>query len=375
MPDSLRSLLGLCLLCAMLCANILEQTAIAAEPSLANIEKRIDGELKKAAERRVSLERLTTQERDANEALAATESRIHQIEATLETHGFQITTLAKDDSSAGVEYESILQEQAHTEKIQADTMALLWSVVCKRQSIGSREMADWAQADRDYAWSRELYTALEKYRIQLENQAVQLKNVLERREKLAVEMQKRLRFIEQEKKELLQTRLEYSQRLATLRRERSSTEADLEQVLSLISSLNFQLEQVGAKIENQKGHLPWPATGKMRQAYAPAATPAMRGIGIATQEKQEVYAVAGGKVVHNDVLRGFGTVLILQHGAEYYSLYAFLGSSPLKVGEEIVSRARVGTVGYYPALDGPGLYFELRFKQKAINPEQWLAPL
>ena len=83
--------------------------------------------------------------------------------------------------------------------------------------------------------------------------------------------------------------------------------------------------------------------------------------------------MAGGKVVHNDVLRGFGTVLILQHGDDYYSLYAFLGNSPLQVGQDVAGRQQLGTVGYYPAIRGPGLYFELRFKQKAINPEQWLS--
>jgi septal ring factor EnvC (AmiA/AmiB activator) len=45
----------------------------------------------------------------------------------------------------------------------------------------------------------------------------------------------------------------------------------------------------------------------------------------------------------------------------------------LRVGQEVASREKIGTVGLYPVLQGPGLYFELRFKQKAINPEQWFA--
>ena len=75
-----------------------------------------------------------------------------------------------------------------------------------------------------------------------------------------------------------------------------------------------------------------------------------------------------GKVVHNDTLRGFGHVVIVYHGFDYYSLYAYLSETYVRNGQEVEKDEPLGVVGYYPKADGPGLYFELRFHQKPINP-------
>jgi septal ring factor EnvC (AmiA/AmiB activator) len=124
-------------------------------------------------------------------------------------------------------------------------------------------------------------------------------------------------------------------------------------------------------IAKLRGKLPWPVTGKLRKRYAPGATPTVRGLGFSADDRSAVRAVAAGTVVHNDILRGFGTVVIIQHDKDYFSLYAFLGSSPMRVGDQVRGGQQLGTVGFYPAIEGPGLYFELRYKQKPINPEQW----
>ncbi|MCC8193850.1 MAG: peptidoglycan DD-metalloendopeptidase family protein, partial [Deltaproteobacteria bacterium] len=60
---------------------------------------------------------------------------------------------------------------------------------------------------------------------------------------------------------------------------------------------------------------------------------------------------------------------------EYYSLYMFLSESPLSIGQDVERGETVGTSGFVTSLNGPGLYFELRHHQKAVNPEQWLRKL
>jgi septal ring factor EnvC (AmiA/AmiB activator) len=268
----------------------------------------------------------------------------------------------------------LLAEQAKTEQAQKGTLLLLWEITGKRIVVGSRDMTDWARTDREYAWSRELYAALERYRVLLDRQEAKLVEVLGRRDKFSRDMQKRLTAVGNEKSQLLKSRLAYDRQLAELRKKRGSAETELNGILRLVDSLNLEISQrADDDIASMKGRLPRPVSGNVRLRYAPQAVPASRGLGFAAPEKADVRAVAGGKVVHNDVLRGFGTVLIVQHGEDYYTLYAFLGSSPLRVGQEVAGRQKIGTVGLYPALQGPGLYFELRFKQKAINPEQWFA--
>ncbi|MFW5734924.1 MAG: murein hydrolase activator EnvC family protein [Oceanidesulfovibrio sp.] len=125
-----------------------------------------------------------------------------------------------------------------------------------------------------------------------------------------------------------------------------------------------------------KGRLPWPVErGNVELGFKAKADPPHRGMGLAVIDGEAVHAVAWGKVVHNETLRGYGKVVILVHGEEYYSLYAYLAETSVDVGEEVEAGQVIGQAGYFPELKGPGLYFELRFHQKAINPKAWLASL
>ncbi|MDR0338749.1 MAG: peptidoglycan DD-metalloendopeptidase family protein [Desulfovibrio sp.] len=375
-PLFLSGVRALCLgmaVAAFLALCLFPSDGFAAE-SLSQLEQRLAREKEKAEERRQSLKRLTEQERKLNSDLAAAEKRILELEKGIARHQTKILELGSADDEARREYESLLAEQAKTEKAQTESLRLLWEIEGRRVLSGSRDMADWAKVDREYAWSRELYAALEGYRKELDFQESRLAQVLGRRDKLSRDIQNSLNAVNGEKTRLLKARLDYDKQLADVRRHRAGTDSELQAVLKLISSLDIEIaRRSGSDIATLKGNLPKPVTGGLKVRYDPDAAPASRGLGFSTAEKAEVRAVAGGTVVHNDVLRGFGTVLIVQHGDDYYSLYAFLGSSPLKVGQDVQSRQKIGTAGYYPTIKGPGLYFELRFKQKAINPEQWLA--
>ena len=353
---------------------VLAPAYAAAPVPISQLEKDLAREQQKAAERRNSLQRLTEQERKLNTDLAAAEKRILELEKGIASQQAKLKQLDGADSKARAEYEALLAEQAKTEEAQAQALRLLWEATGKRIAVGARDMADWTETDREYVWSRELYASLERYRKELDEQEAKLAQVLGRRDKISRDVQRSVRAVNEEKSKLLKARIEYDRRLAELRRQRGSTEAELQNILKLVENLNLQIaERSKGNIASMKGKLPWPVSGKLRVRYAPQNNPTSRGLGFSTAEGAEVKAVAGGTVVHNDVLRGFGTVLILQHGEEYYSLYAFLGNSPMKVGQDVAGRQTIGTAGYYPVIKGPGLYFELRFKQKAINPEPWFA--
>ncbi len=362
------------LCCALFSALVHAPSCMAAAPSLSQLEKNLAQERKNAAERRQSLQRLSEQERRLNTDLAAAEKRILELEKGIATQQDKLRELGDEDNKARIEYEALLAEQAKTEEAQTQALQLLWELTGRRIAVGRRETVDWTAADREYSWSRELYASLEQYRKKLDQQERKLAQLLGRRDTISRSVQAGMASVNEEKRTLLKVRVDYDKKLAELRRRRGSEEAELKNILKLVESLNLAIaERSRGNIDTMKGKLPWPVSGKLRVRYAPQQVPASRGLGFAVAEGAEIRAVAGGTVVHNDVLRGFGTVLILQHGEDYYSLYAFLGSSPLRVGQDVAGRQSIGTAGYYPAIKGPGLYFELRFKQKAINPEHWLA--
>ena len=113
----------------------------------------------------------------------------------------------------------------------------------------------------------------------------------------------------------------------------------------------------------------------LRAADRPAGRRAVRnGIEIAAPEGTPVRAVHGGTVGFAEAFTGFGTLVILDHGGNNYSLYGYLAVASASNGARSSRRgAEVGRVGPSPA-GPPELYFELRIDGRSVDPVQWLKP-
>lgn len=97
-----------------------------------------------------------------------------------------------------------------------------------------------------------------------------------------------------------------------------------------------------------------------------------KGIFIRARSGAEVKAVASGRVVFADWLRGFGNLLILDHGAGYMSLYGNNETLYKQVGESVRAGDTVAAVGNSGGNPDSGLYFELRFQSKPFDPLSWV---
>jgi septal ring factor EnvC (AmiA/AmiB activator) len=96
------------------------------------------------------------------------------------------------------------------------------------------------------------------------------------------------------------------------------------------------------------------------------------GVTISAPLGQKVTAVARGRVVHAGWLRGFGQLLILDHGGGYHTLLAHLSRTTAQTGDEVAEGDVIAFVGDSESLTGPCLYFELRAKGRPVNPARWL---
>jgi len=96
------------------------------------------------------------------------------------------------------------------------------------------------------------------------------------------------------------------------------------------------------------------------------------GVDIEAGEGTAVEAVYPGAVVYTGWFKGYGNLIILDHGNEYYTLYAHVAEIHVKEGDEVRQGQRIGTVGETGSLAGPRLYFEVRYQGKPQDPEQWL---
>jgi murein hydrolase activator len=127
-----------------------------------------------------------------------------------------------------------------------------------------------------------------------------------------------------------------------------------------------------------KGRLPWPTEGRIVTGYGAQVHPRFgtrtfrNGVDIEAAVGREVLAVHAGHVIYTGWFKGYGNLIIVDHGNEYYTLYAHIAEIEAKEGEDVRQGQRIGTVGDTGSLAGPRLYFEVRYQGKPQDPEQWL---
>jgi septal ring factor EnvC (AmiA/AmiB activator) len=96
------------------------------------------------------------------------------------------------------------------------------------------------------------------------------------------------------------------------------------------------------------------------------------GVALALPVGTPVRAVYGGKAVYAQWLSEYGNLLILDHGDGMLTLYAWLQGVSVKAGQPVQVGTELGLAGVGPGRDEPGLYFEVRDRQKASDPIAWL---
>ncbi|HBH01910.1 MAG TPA: peptidase M23, partial [Candidatus Rokubacteria bacterium] len=127
-----------------------------------------------------------------------------------------------------------------------------------------------------------------------------------------------------------------------------------------------------------RGRLPWPTEGRIIAGFGAQVHPRFgtrtfrNGVDIEAAEGREVAAVYAGHVVYTGWFKGYGNLIILDHGGEYYTLYAHIAEIEVKEGDDVRQGQRIGTVGDTGSLAGPRLYFEVRYQGKPQDPAEWL---
>ncbi len=132
----------------------------------------------------------------------------------------------------------------------------------------------------------------------------------------------------------------------------------------------------GKPFEQLKGRLVLPVKGEVANKFGgarPDSTALWKGLLVRAATGQTVKAVASGRVVFADWLRGFGNLLIIDHGQGYMSLYGNNETLYKQVGDTLRGGDMVATVGSSGGNEDSGLYFELRHEGKPLDPVKWLA--
>jgi len=130
----------------------------------------------------------------------------------------------------------------------------------------------------------------------------------------------------------------------------------------------------GDSFESLKGRLHLPVRGNIANRFGAAREDngiSWKGLFIKASEGEEVKAVATGHVVFADWLRGFGNLLIVDHGGGYMSLYGNNQTLLKKTGDDVKAGDAIAAVGNSGGNPESGLYFELRHQSKPFDPLAW----
>lgn len=204
----------------------------------------------------------------------------------------------------------------------------------------------------------------------------------------ASEERKRLEKETQERKEVL---AKLSRQIREQRREVDKLKRDETRLTRLVDELNRMLAKKrpqasiknlatpdasldGRAFQDLKGRLRLPVAGELAHRFGSPREGNLtwKGLFIRSGPGQEVKAVATGVVVFADWLRGFGNLLILDHGQGFMSLYGFNEALLRQVGERVKGGDAVAQVGSTGGSSEAGLYFEIRHEGKPLDPMQWV---
>lgn len=131
----------------------------------------------------------------------------------------------------------------------------------------------------------------------------------------------------------------------------------------------------GKAFRSLKGKLRLPALGTVTAKFGQTRTGsevAWEGIFISSKQGNSVKSIAGGAVVYSDWLRGFGNLVIVDHGKGFYSLYGNNDSIWVREGDQLKAGDQLGTVGNSGGHKESGVYFEVRHESQPLNPMEWV---
>ncbi len=208
---------------------------------------------------------------------------------------------------------------------------------------------------------------------------------------LHLQQQTQRQRLEHEKHTRSEVLVKVSRQIDRQRREISTLRRDENRLARLVDQLTRMLARAkpgtlrnervpepggeGSPFAQLKGRLNLPVRGELRNRFGVPredSGPSWKGLFIAAPAGHEVKAIAAGRVVFADWLRGFGNLLIVDHGGGYMSLYGNNESLYKQVGAAIRGGEAIASVGNSGGNRDSGLYFEIRHQGRAFDPLGWV---
>lgn len=198
----------------------------------------------------------------------------------------------------------------------------------------------------------------------VEIKSEQAKKNMDKLASQAQDLRELLKQIEKQRKE--KEAMEAERR----RKEEERRKLEEKQSDDLIKSEQPAITNIAHGFAKAKGKLPMPARGKIITRYGEQKVKGVssKGITIATRERAQVISPFDGAVMFAGPFRGYGNMIIVEHGEGYLSLMSGLGNIDVELGQMLLAGEPVGLM---PKDDNAELYVEIRKDNQPINPTAW----
>ena len=374
MPRSALTLVGLCCACLVL-TSVSADPRVSSEQELAELQKTIRQTEQQVQQQRQALQRAEQQLQRADRTLAEASQQVRQQQQALSKTERRLTELQD-------EQQQLVQRFAEQQQ----------QLAAQLRSAYQLGQHDYTQLLLNQQDAGRLERVLTYYQYFNRARVAQLQSIRETAERLSAvqleltdrqqQLQQQLASLEQRQQELQQARStqqstvqdlqrlleEQGQQLAYLRENESSLQATID----ALKAKARQVELSG--LTSLKGQLQWPLQGRLLQRFNELRQGGLRSRGILIEgtEGGAVNAIANGQVIYADWLKGYGWVLVLDHGEGFMSLYGHNQNLLKEPGEQVMAGEQIALVGRSGGQANPGVYFEIRDKGEAVNPLSWL---
>ena len=200
-------------------------------------------------------------------------------------------------------------------------------------------------------------------------------------EKLAALIAQQRKAEEEEAKRRARAKAEQKEKLAAKRRSADKSAEQPEASPPKVASKTAPESEPepptvsdGSGFASMKGKLKLPVKGELMASFGArrADGPNWKGLFITAAEGAEVKAIAAGEIIFADWMRGFGNLLVVDHGGQYMTIYGNNQSLLKRPGDKLKAGEVIATVGNSGGNEQSGLYFEMRYQGRAIDPSSWM---
>jgi septal ring factor EnvC (AmiA/AmiB activator) len=362
--------------------------------SLENLRQEADEVRRGIQEAEAEIDRISRREGDVSNALEAAAQALHRYRRQAQALKAELEELDQKMISTRLAEEDIVRRIRANEAYLSKRLVALY----KLNRLGSVDV--WTAAtsmaeavkrkaalERIVSHDEQVQKTLQAYSAELQQVQSALKNHQNEKQSRAAEYARQLTAVqrEQSNREGL---------LARIRNDKATQLAAVDNLQEAARALDMKIKALsrppGARADGSrspvppitasKGLLIFPVRGKIVNSYGPYRHPRLNvpafrnGIDIAAEQGEPVKAVHAGTILYSGWFKGYGSVIIIDHGDHFYSVYAHLEDVFKSVDNRVDAGDVIATAGDSGAMGATGLYFELRHYDRPMDPMEWLQP-